>query len=1736
MDIIGAVGYSGQDFVFLGQETFGYITGKSICIVGTSNGPKEMIWRHETGIGRIASHPLSHRIVIAPEIAKFDVEVVDIVGQNPVVFLKNPSTAKILDVTFSRDAELVFAISGSLDPKVFAWDVKTRELLFVSDLPVNFTNIAVNPADRKKFILSGDEGLYMGTIIETMSVSTIKFDKIDLNSPEFITLEEDDDAVIDETSSVTVAQITLVTFAVWAPFNRVFIGTKGGSIVELNSIDLTLRLRAVMPKSPPSDLIQVKNIPLCATISSSNLLIGTSNGDVFWFPVVEIDSSAIGDQDGEDNTDVLCQSIQSTKFESAVRCLQTDHLYVTVLAGTSMGAIMKFPLDIAEVKRDEGDEDNVEGTDIDRTANALAVDDVSNQTIVATNVSSLQAGAVLCCKSLSLPVLSTSETTPKTSVVYCSIFVTGSHTGLLTFWRQPSVDSEAIVKDGSAVPGIRKSTPRTIKVIRSMSVSSSSPGSGTETPMIQQHYPCSAIATIEYLPFNQKTGYGLIMVGTMDGFFESWKVCAFEAEEDEEVVHADEEDATIKLRFVKYFRRLMFHSPLSVLTCSTEEKKFFNIALGSVFSELVFILKVPNDYSSTPILNFTVNVHSPPASCVWNGRIFWIGCQNGLLCSFNPSRGQKKERNESNPHASWETNLPSITSMCSANKGEFLVMTSLSNDLLTILSVQSESNSSTHSSVFGESSLKFRNPSKASTSHRDMVVCVASAPNSTYVAAGCVDGSVHLWSIISGDIKLAAKAILHRQAVLSLSFSADSSLIMSCGADGSVFFSTVNVPARLFFKAALGDSKFYEKVTSGDEQKAMAGRQASFIAPKVLEAPSEVIISETWFEAERAEALEELKKRSAIKVSEVFGAVEDISFRLKSILDRNNGRSEEMEKVDRTDLVVDLDGRDRTYLENEKLLDSTRNLYSMRNLWNEVNASRVREICWDSMETHERQILPFNGSVTNFVSSFSIQGSSNEEKKRIEIIKRLRGVEIRSQRAHHQGISQRLPTFEASIRTSWAKSISGFSSSISWIANDGSRWPSQNVVATLLRKEKGEDPLEVKAKEKSEATTTFGTSENTRENSGLGDVAIQIGNRLGATSLEDEDELSTTSLFELDREIDENSIFNLLYAPEAVRTQTQKRTQILLLTEIARMLRANFNSFFEELANEKEDVMASIELRNLRLENILEELKQVEPLFIPKLMNRELRGAAIIITDEELTSRPYESDAIRAARLRDEEAKKNLLSQDETEDFKGRALEEMMNGTLEVKRDVFADVAALQKPSWMEELSLSEMTESQVKETEAFEVKLKVVQEEQLKYRKLLEQEMKKLKTETTEACKTFDEKVANVGRIKILVQREILTQELYTSRLGLTMAKREQSWGMLKSTEAQIEVMRKERAELRVRSERFNVHVEAMKNSLNAIQEEERSLDKTFKRDFQTLCNNNFDQDSLKVFADLFRRREYAASPDDDDDGSQDPDAEESDMLASGSQRGSRGRSKQASARGSKRNPNASSRRNAKALGASKKNPSMGSSKKGGGIGAGSRMMKASKGGNARSTAGGGKERLGPMQEAAQALKNAQQPEANEKDPYFIDLLQKDKLVRIAESKIPLLMSLNIDSDCPENFVVDQYTWSKLQDLRNVRIEKEIASKRMAIEYIEQRRKLDDLTNEENAIVSVIRSLRQARDETLLYLESIETNLEVLVCLKQGQDEVDRNAVVTEYTDAVLVPTAVVDTFNSRIKGLDER
>lgn len=43
------------------------------------------------------------------------------------------------------------------------------------------------------------------------------------------------------------------------------------------------------------------------------------------------------------------------------------------------------------------------------------------------------------------------------------------------------------------------------------------------------------------------------------------------------------------------------------------------------------------------------------------------------------------------------------------------------------------------------------------------------------------------------------------------------------------------------------------------------------------------------------------------------------------------------------------------------------------------------------------------------------------------------------------------------------------------------------------------------------------------------------------------------------------------------------------------------------------------------------------------------------------------------------------------------------------------------------------------------------------------------------------------------------------------------------------------------------------------------------------------------------------------------------------------------------------------------------------------------------------------------------------------------------------------------------------------------------------------------------------------------------MACFTQGQDEVPRSAVITDYSDSVLIPSAMVDYTNAEIRKLGE-
>lgn len=1123
------------------------------------------------------------------------------------------------------------------------------------------------------------------------------------------------------------------------------------------------------------------------------------------------------------------------------------------------------------------------------------------------------------------------------------------------------------------------------------------------------------VCSMAALPFRRKGNGQLLCVGLDSGLLQIWEVTSDFSPGD----NVDEAGHRLSTKCIA--SRRFYTSPLTTITASTfsppsSSTLRYCLAVASSSENCVHVVQVFNTMDAYAFdVQCVLKLENTllPASLIWNGPSICICASNGSVFKFAI---EAMNASEVSADLIYPTPQMSFTP-----PGQQQPLALIQSHLL---------NSDTLVGIAAGSSflltVSLKQDAQASivvvpgSSHSDALIVLAKCPNNKFLATGCADGSIHVWRVEKEiSFSLVNRMDLHTGPIVNLAFSSDSSLLFSASADGSYFLSnveksTMNEPVIM---------KLNEMGTTDPE----------FITPMADS-------SMTWMEQKRERLDQELKEKNSSKSSSVDAAISELSIRLHSLLDENADRSD-LEKMDRAEFVVDLTGQESINEENERRVAFVRNSYFKLNAWNELIAARVRQTCWDSMAAQSRCLLPLLDDVQNesfSVSSMPVRKCSEEEILSLERVKRLRAIEVRSQQKDSQGSVTKLPSGKS--RCTWSKSIQGCPEVVSWISFDGARWPCSDVIEMIAEREK-EDAA------KTGKTETLEAEE-------------------AEVSLVEDDEGSQTA--DAAREVDDNDVINLLYPPQCVRTQTQKRMQIILLKEVGRLIRAKFNVHFDKLVREKEDALSSVESRNLRIRAILEELKQDDEYLDPKWKEAEVAGSAITVTDDEVVSRPYESEVQRAARVREEEERRRREAEKDKEDVKGRALDEMMHGTLEVKRDVFAEASSLQRPVWMDEVAHADMTEAQLKEMDAFEVRFKMLQEEQAKYRKTLEVELKKLKAEAIEVCKAFDEKLVGMVKLRVHVQREILSQELYISRISQSMAQRDQLWQLLTKNETVIKSTRVQRNELRSKIDTFNVEVEGVRAKLALAQEEERTMEKGFKRDIQNLCNVSFDQDQLKVFNQLYHIRVYPTVEEKDDE------AEESEILKS----------------------------DTKAGGIKGKSP-------------GKDKPKDSSSIEAKGT-------LGDSQEfSADSVR----------DPFFYALLQLHRKKKLAEAEIPLMYPLDMATECPESIEMDQFMWSKLQELRNARIEKEIECTLLSREYGELKRKLDQLCSEEAVILTCLKDLVAIKEEMSSKLSSLENNLIVLVSVKQGQDEVDREAIVTDYTMAALVPVEVIRKFNGRIK-----
>merc|ERR1711871_684193 len=155
------------------------------------------------------------------------------------------------------------------------------------------------------------------------------------------------------------------------------------------------------------------------------------------------------------------------------------------------------------------------------------------------------------------------------------------------------------------------------------------------------------------------------------------------------------------------------------------------------------------------------------------------------------------------------------------------------------------------------------------------------------------------------------------------------------------------------------------------------------------------------------------------------------------------------------------------------------------------------------------------------------------------------------------------------------------------------------------------------------------------------------------------------------------------------------------------------------------------------------------------------------------------------------------------------------------------------------------------------------------------------------------------------------------------------------------------------------------------------------------------------------------------------------------------------------------------------------------------------------------------------------------QQDPFQRYRISSERKKKMLESQIPLLAPQSIEIDCPDGFNVDQYAWSKLQELRYARIQKEIDEKLMMLRLSDIKQRIEEVQSIEKGFDLTLTELKDSIDCLNNDRKKLENNVELIVSLKQGQDEVDRDSFVTNYAVSVLLPSEVINDYNALIMQL---
>ncbi|XP_026210810.1 cilia- and flagella-associated protein 43 isoform X2 [Anabas testudineus] len=305
-----------------------------------------------------------------------------------------------------------------------------------------------------------------------------------------------------------------------------------------------------------------------------------------------------------------------------------------------------------------------------------------------------------------------------------------------------------------------------------------------------------------------------------------------------------------------------------------------------------------------------------------------------------------------------------------------------------------------------------------------------------------------------------------------------------------------------------------------------------------------------------------------------------------------------------------------------------------------------------------------------------------------------------------------------------------------------------------------------------------------------------------------------------------------IYDQFRLKTTEQRINQIILLQDVIYRIKTAFNTEFEAMHRQKVQELNRVRDRNRHIRDIMQELDMNEKLWEPSLSNSEWPERMLTVDDSEIKAEKYltpEQKKKEEERKKLEEHRHLAAKEDNSRE---RALDDMMDGVLEVKKD---DILKMEIPP--PEFVLTKLdihwSEEEKKAYKEFEKKTKDLNEEKEKYKKLLETEMKKLQAATRDATERFDETLTKLFDKKVRYEMVIYQEELKIAYLVYSILIEEEIRNHELELKLKLEKMLAYKDEIGEEVKRHEEELELFHETYESLVAEDKVLDKEFRKEF---------------------------------------------------------------------------------------------------------------------------------------------------------------------------------------------------------------------------------------------------------------------------------------------------------------